>query len=262
MRVPTPIRNLRTNRKHAAIAGGALAALLAVTLVFTGGPIFGAVGKGAGFLVDRAVRLVAYRDTAPATESGEVRARVAVARSPLERVKGTAVPEAPAAGEPGPPAPEEAIAEETAGAVETGTRTALAGAEGETLPAPEETLDLELLTPLDEERFGDRSSELPYRSFGLRDPMTPLVVPGKKDETGGRFSIYGLALVGLAWKEGEALALCEDKAHKTWLFREGDWTKDGARVVDIADNSITFAQLRYGETSRHTIRLAAREGEN
>ncbi|MBN1826284.1 MAG: hypothetical protein JW958_08460 [Candidatus Eisenbacteria bacterium] len=253
MRVPTLLRNLRTSRKHAVVAAGATAALLVMALVLWGGSVFGVAGKGVGWVVDRTVRVVAYRNTAPESETTEARARVAVARSPLERVKGTEAPAAPAAEEPGPPALQGGEAEPDA-SVEEATLVAV--------PAPDVLTDSGLPSSLDEERFGDRSGELPYRSFGMRDPMTPLVVPGKMDDAGGRFSIYGLVLVGLAWKNSEALALCEDKYHKTWLFREGDWTKDGARVVDIADNSITFAQLRYGETSRHTIRLAAREGEN
>ncbi len=213
-----------------ALLGGAL--LLLVVLLLQGPAIFGLVGKGGGFVVDRAVRLIVFRDVSPVEEESTSTGRVVLAG--------------------GPPA-------------SLGAATAApGGAPEEEAPVPQavELVPVDLRSPAEEEVAPLRKEFDPYRSFGLRDPMSPLVTPGQGDERSSRFSIYSLTLVGVAWKNGEIVALCEDPLRRGYLFREGEWLEDGARVRDITEDSVTFAQVRYGETSLYTLRLTTREEEN
>lgn len=106
-----------------------------------------------------------------------------------------------------------------------------------------------------------REETPPYRSFGLRDPMIPLVTADGEQDEETQFSVYRLVLVGVAWRNGMRVGLLEDAARKSYLYRVGDWTKDGGRVVDLTENSITFSHVRYGEMTRFTLRLMPREEE-
>jgi hypothetical protein len=120
---------------------------------------------------------------------------------------------------------------------------------------------VDLVTPLDDEIEIPDNELTPYRSYGLRDPMIPLVTADGEQDEETEFNVYRLTLVGVAWKDGKRAALLEDPERKGYLFRVGDWTKDGGRVVDITENSITFAHMRYGEMTRFTLRLVVREEE-
>jgi len=220
-------------------------ALLLVALGLRGGFLFASVGSGAGWVVEKVVHAVAYRDVAPEenAQSATVTSRVRVASKP-------GLVEAQEAGT----APIAAVPGEAGGARAMPALPATAAAEE---PEP-----VELVTPLEQETGDERPDVVPYRSYGLRDPMVPLVIPGTGEQTPTRFSIHHLTLVGVAWQGGDQIALLEDPIRRSFLFREGEWLKDGSRVVDISESSITFAQMRYGETNRYTLRLEAREEEN
>lgn len=269
MRVQDLFRSLRTNKKLTIAAIAVVVLLLGTGLAFRGGAMMNLAGRGAGWIVNRAVQTIAYRDKAPETEKSTASARVTVAHGPVRapalksrpiRVeKGEMM--VPVAGAPGIPSAIEAVVEKVI--IETDKPAVETDAATGDEPIPHDPiLDIDLLTPIDMETEIKREDLLRYRSFGLRDPMVPLVTAIDNGKQKGRFSVYNLRLVGLAWKSRDRVALCEDKYLKSYLFREGDWLEDGGRVVDIAGESITFAHVRYGETSRHTLRLAAREGEN
>ncbi|MFH1679176.1 MAG: hypothetical protein ABIH26_00875 [Candidatus Eisenbacteria bacterium] len=218
-------QTIRTSRKRAALLGAAAAAVLLVA-AFAGPHLPGAVGDGAGWVVKRVVRAVAYQNVSPESEATTLTARVRVAAS-----TGTPdLPERQVAPVAGEPAADEAGADEK-------------------IPP------LDLITPLEEETEV-RREELPdYRSFGLRDPMLPLVTPDGEQDEEMRFSVYRLTLVGVAWRTGERVGLLEDPGRKSYLYRVGEWTKDGGRVADITENSITFTHVRFGEMTRFTLRL-------
>jgi hypothetical protein len=221
---------LRTSKKRTVLLGSAAAVLLGIA--FAGPHLAGAVGDGAGWVVRQVVRAVAYRNVSPEGETAVLSARVRVAAHP-----GT-----PALEDAGAPsAPDERTSEEPA--------------------PPEELPEVDLVTPLEEETREHRPDLPSYRTFGLRDPMVPLVTPDGEQDDEMQFSVYRLTLVGVAWN-GERVALLEDPARKSYLYRVGEWTKDGGRVTDITENSITFAHVRYGEMTRFTLRLEApKEGQ-
>lgn len=233
---------LRTRSRRTLVIAGAAVVVGGGVTAFAAGSLGGAAGGGARWVVERVVHAMAWREVAPegGTPAGGVTAtsRVQVASKadlpvPADDPSGPARvrPEeitAPADEKPAPPLD---------------------------IPAPT------LVTPLEEEKKDPREDLTPYRSFGLRDPMVPLVTPtgGDDDE---RFSVHTLTLVGIARQGGVRVALCEDPQGKSYLYRAGEWTDDGGRVVEITEDTITFAHVRYGETNNFSLRLEAREEEH
>jgi hypothetical protein len=234
MKILSFLKNTRTSKRRLVLLGSALVLLAGFVL---GGPkLLGAAGGGAGWVVRQVVHRVAYRHTAPESEEpATLTTRVRVASS-------TGLPELVPGEAAGSPAPEAAEGEDAA------ARDSV-----EALPP------VDLVTPLDEEAYPREKDEPPYRSFGLRDPMMPLVTPDGDPDEEMQFSVYRLQLVGVAWRAGERVGLLEDPARKSYLFRVGEYTKDGGRVVEITENSITFTHVRYGELTRFTLRLMPRE---
>ncbi|MBM3319119.1 MAG: hypothetical protein FJY73_00385 [Candidatus Eisenbacteria bacterium] len=229
MNLRSTMKTFRTSKRRTALLASAAAVLLGIA--FAGPHLAGAAGGGAGWVVRQVVRAVAYRNVSPEDETAVLSARVRVAAHPgapsIEQAGLPSVPEGEPSEEPAPP---------------------------EELPA------VDLVTPLEQEIEGRRPDLPSYRTFGLRDPMVPLVtIDGEQDDE-TQFSVYRLTLVGVAWN-GERVALLEDPARKSYLYRVGEWTKDGGRVTDITENSITFAHVRYGEMTRFTLRLEAPKEE-
>ncbi len=228
------LQTIQTNKRAVLFAGSGFVAL-AVALIFQGDAIFGAAGKGGSWVVSKVVHKVAYKSTAP--EAGEQQIELARASVQPKQAtdSGTAVNEMTPVAE----------------AVQVDAE-------------PEEILEpLPLRTPVTEEREKLTKGKFErYRSLGLRDPMVPLVVAGKAEDLDGRFSIYNLILVGSAWKSGDRVALLEDPSGKSFLLRKGDLTDDGARVVAVTNETITFALVRYGETTRITLKLAKKKEDN
>ena len=229
---------IRTKNKRAIAITAASVLLLGGAFALRGGALVGLVGDGAGWVVHRVVQGVAYRDVSPRDEDATAVGRVQLTSGVRPGGTGQISPAVtdPAATPPTAPV-EEAV-------------------------SLEDVTPVELVTPLVEEIRDSREDLPPYRSFGLRDPMIPLVTPYADEGVQARFSVHSLVLVGLAWRGGDRAALLEDPAGKSWLFRSGEWLPDGGRVVDITENSITFAHVRYGETSRFTLRLETLEEEN
>lgn len=246
------IQTIRTNKRYAIIAGS-LAVCVGALLILQGHVVFDAVGRGASWLVGRTVRSVAYQNVSSDEEKQAAMpdrpaAQIAQVRLPADEVSPVIESE-----EPGM-APGAAAAAETAPpAVPEGMAADEAASEGVAPPvrADEPPAHKSFLSTFES-----------YRSYGLRDPMVPLVVPGKGDEMESRFSVYNLTLVGLAWKGADRVALLEDKKGRSYLYRRGEMIADGARVIGIGDDSITFAMVRYGETTRLTLQLASKEEEN
>lgn len=260
------LRHTIQTNKRAVIIGSALVVGLLALLAFQGKALFQAAGGAGSSVVDKVVGSVAYKDKAPAPEQGtEANQQAAVASA------GKLVDEMPR-GYLDPRAADEAreearrAAEARSGMTDPSPAPAEAeGRAGVTVtakqPASEEIPEVTLQQPAEEtETMRPRFD--PYRSYGLRDPMVPLVIPGKTDASDSRFSIYNLALVGIAWKSGDRVALLEDAKGKSYLYRKGDLVSDGARVVDIGKDTITFAVVKYGETTRFTLKVVTKEEEN
>ncbi len=236
---------IRTKNKRAFAITAALVLLLGGGFAFRGAYLVGLIGDGAGWVVHRVVQAVAYRDVSSESEDATAVGRVQLTGAVRPGGAGQA---SPAVGDPAAtasPAPDRAVPEPAEEAVSL-----------------DEVPPVVLVTPLVEEIRDSRENLPPYRSFGFRDPMIPLVTPFAEEGVQARFSVHSLVLVGVAWSGGDRAALLEDPAGKSWLFRSGEWLPDGGRVVDVTENSITFAHVRYGETNRFTLRLETREEEN
>lgn len=238
-------KTIRARSRRTLIIAGAAVVVTGGVLALRGPVLFGAARSGARWTVDRVVHAVAWRDVSPGGEGEAVNATVS---GRVSLASGPARPSAvPGAGHPAdapiPPAADEGHAPPAA--IDPVFE----------IPAPD------LVTPLEEEREKERDDMPPYRSFGLRDPMLPLVTPYAEDKGAQRFTVHNLTLVGIGKQSSVRVALCEDPKRKSYLYRTGEWTDDGGRVVEITEDAITFAHVRYGETNRFTLRLEAREEE-
>lgn len=256
------LRHTIQTNKRAVLIGSVLVVGLLALLAFQGRTLFQAAGDAGSSVVGKVVGSVAYKDKAPAPASStELNQQAAVASA------GQLVEETPR-GFLDPRAADDVreearqVAEARSGMTEPAPADGRAGVPvvAEQVQA-EEIPEVTLQQP-EEETENMRPHYDPYRSYGLRDPMVPLVVPGKTDASDSRFSIYNLALVGIAWKSGDRVALLEDKKGKSYLYRKGDLIADGARVVEIGKDTITFAVVKYGETTRFTLKVVTKEEEN
>ena len=243
------IQTIRTNKRLAIIAGS-IAVCVGTLLVLQGGVLFDAAGRGTSWVVGKVVHSVAYKEVSPegkVVERKEPAAQVAQVRLPADEVSPGTLP---------------MVVEEQSSSVVESVPPPVGEIDAEEAPVATEALS----APPQEEEPSIEESFLstfePYRSYGLRDPMGPLVVPGKIDEMESRFSVYNLSLVGLAWKGGDRVAMLEDKKGRGYIYRIGEMVSDGARVISVGDDSITFALVRYGETTRLTLKLAKKEEEN
>ncbi len=247
-------RSIRTNRRAALIAG-ALAACSAALLAFQGGAVINGASRGASWVVGRVVKSIAYRDVSDAPPDGNVKAagaKVLPTEATVSLRAESLSPTAP--GTPAASAQDAPFSTDATGKSDAPPNAPTVSRTEETFPAPATEEEPE------ETRF--LSTFEPYRSYGLRDPMLPLVEAGREEEGAGRFSVAGLTLVGIAWKGTDRVALLEDDRGRSFIYRHGDMAPDGARVVSIRDDSITFAMVRYGETSRLTLQIAKKEEEN
>ncbi len=264
------LRHTIQTNKRAVLIGSVLVVGLLALLAFRGGTLFQAAGDAGSSVVGKVVGSVAYKDKAPAPASStEPNQQAAVASSGKKAVasSGQAGEEMPR-GYLDPRAADDAREEARLAAEARSGMTEPAPAEGRAgvtviaeQSATEELPEVTLQQP-EEETENMRPHYEPYRSYGLRDPMVPLVIAGKTDASDSRFSIYNLALVGIAWKSGDRVALLEDKKGKSYLYRKGDLISDGARVVEIGKDTITFAVVKYGETTRFTLKVVTKEEEN
>ncbi|MFH1277463.1 MAG: hypothetical protein ABIK65_03680 [Candidatus Eisenbacteria bacterium] len=238
-------KTIRTRSRRTLIIAGAAVVVAGGVLVLRGPVLAGAAGGGARWAVNKVVHAMTWREVSP---GGEETAPNATVTGRVRLASGPPFPmEVPGDGNPADrlPLPEG----EEEGGPSPKTDPVLE------IPAPD------LVTPLEEERKDTREELPPYRSFGLRDPMLPLVTAYGDDDGDGRFSVHILTLVGIGKQSGVRVALCEDPKRKSYLYRTGEWTDDGGRVVEITEDAITFAHVRYGETNRFTLRLEAREEE-
>ncbi|NNE09351.1 MAG: hypothetical protein HKN20_12390, partial [Gemmatimonadetes bacterium] len=265
---------IQTNKRAVAIGSVLVVGLLAL-LAFQGRALFQAAGGAGSSVVDKVVGSVAYKDKAPApAPSTEPNQQAAVAGSGKNAVAGSGKNAVASAGQAEEEMPRGYLDPRAAEDAREEARLAAEARSGMTEPSPAEgragvtvvaeqkaTEDIPEVTlqQPDEEADNMRPHFEPYRSYGLRDPMVPLVIAGKTDASDSRFSIYNLALVGIAWKSGDRVALLEDKKGKSYLYRKGDLISDGARVVEIGRDTITFAVVKYGETTRFTLKVVTKE---
>ncbi|UCH84052.1 MAG: hypothetical protein JSW50_16760 [Candidatus Latescibacterota bacterium] len=104
-----------------------------------------------------------------------------------------------------------------------------------------------------------RENSYYYSAFNKRDPFESLIVgefiSDKKMEL---VDIGRVELVGIVKGDLERLALLEDDRGFSYILRVGDRVRNGS-VVAIGNKTMVARVTNYGQTKKHTLRVAKRQ---
>jgi len=104
-----------------------------------------------------------------------------------------------------------------------------------------------------------RENSYYYSAFNKRDPFSSLIVGDFISEKRMEMVDIGrVELVGILKGDLDRFALLEDEKGFSYILRVGDRVRNGS-VVAIGDNSMVARVTNFGQTKKHTLRVAKRQ---
>lgn len=104
-----------------------------------------------------------------------------------------------------------------------------------------------------------RENSYYYSAFNKRDPFASLIVGDfVSDKKMELVDIARVELVGIVKGDLDRFALLEDEKGFSYILRVGDRVRNGS-VVAIGDRSMVARVTNFGQTKKHTLRIATRQ---
>ncbi|MEJ2719742.1 MAG: hypothetical protein P8181_01195 [bacterium] len=104
-----------------------------------------------------------------------------------------------------------------------------------------------------------RKNSYYYSAFNKRDPFASLIVGDfVSDKKMELVDIARVELVGIVKGDLDRFALLEDEKGFSYILRVGDRVRNGS-VVAIGDKSMVARVTNFGQTKKHTLRIATRQ---